>query len=461
MYRFRAQRGFTLVEALVAVLVGVIALLGLYALVDASNKLTKQETEVAEVQQSTRIGVSELSRVIRQSRVGGLYFGNSVLPIANNISGPNFYTDISSQKHYIRAGTDVIEVRGIFVGDRYVLDEGDVTCTPACPPNQVCPPCQSWAVRIPWRTALGYVNFPLGGSPSLATRTRSFYFAVVSGENQQVTVNSSTYLVPTYAVGYVSVNPSASPCTLSNCTLTSDSLTFEMSPQNTGARELNATTTLPSSLAKSIGGGAIDVVRFFVDEGGSPANNTTDTHPSLAEATLDPSTGGPGNGRWDVQPLIEEVEDFQIAYGVDGSDGSTPDGGVSPTVVDLSGTNRDEWVGNVATEVETRLPIVTADANHSGVDAFIDTSIPSGPSPRPAAPALHSIWISLVVKSSDPDFVYNGPGARGVKILDSAAVSFSTATGRPYRRRPLSLAVSLRNNGLYDRTPTPAPTPTP
>ncbi len=461
MDRFRAQRGFTLVEALVAVLVGVIALLGLYALVDASNKLTKQETEVADVQQSARLGISELSRVIRQSRVGGLYFGSAVLPIANNISGGSFYTDISSQKHYIRRGTDVIEVRGVFLGDRYILDTGSVTCTPACPPNQVCPPCQSWAVRIPWRTALGYVNFPFGGSPSLATRTRSFYFAVVSGENEQITVNGSTYLVPTYVAGFVSVDPSAVPCTLSNCALTSDSLTFEMNPQNAGARELNATTTLPSSLAKSIGGGAIDVVRFFVDEGGSDATgSTTDTHPSLVEATLDPSTGGPGSGRWDVQPLIEEVEDFQIAYGVDGSDGSTADGGVSPTVVDLTGADGDEWVGNVATEVETRLPIVTADANHSGVDAFIDTSVPSGPSPRAAAPALHSIWISLVVKSTSPDFVYDGPGARGIKILDSAAVSFSAATGRPYRRRPLSLAVSLRNNGLYDR-PTPGPTPTP
>src|SRR6266545_2323753 len=85
--RFRAQRGFTLIEALVATLVGVIALLGLYQLVDASNKLTKQQTEVADVQQSARIGVSELSRIIRQSRVGGLYFGNAALPIANNFIG--------------------------------------------------------------------------------------------------------------------------------------------------------------------------------------------------------------------------------------------------------------------------------------------------------------------------------------------------------------------------------------
>src|SRR6266508_5672278 len=101
MDRFRAQQGLTLIEALLAILVGVIALLGLYQLVDASNKLTKQQTEVADVQQSARIGVSELSRIIRQSRVGGLYFGNAVLPgnaplpTGNNSPGGESLLDLS------------------------------------------------------------------------------------------------------------------------------------------------------------------------------------------------------------------------------------------------------------------------------------------------------------------------------------------------------------------------------
>jgi hypothetical protein len=55
------------------------------------------------------------------------------------------------------------------------------------------------------------------------------------------------------------------------------------------------------------------------------------------------------------------------------------------------------------------------------------------------------VWLSLVVKSSDPDIKYDGPGARGFQILDSTAASFSSATGRPYRRRLQTLAVSLRN----------------
>ena len=470
--RFRAQRGFTLIEALVAILVGVIALLGLYQLVDASNKLTKQQTEVADVQQSSRIGVSELSRVIRQSRVGGLYFGNTVLPIANNwIPDGTFYTDSKDgSHHFARNGTDVIEVRGVISGDRYILDEGNVTCGS---PN--CAIVNPISVTIPSQAALGFVNFPLGQAPSLASRSGSFYFVVQNGENQGVRVAGSTYLAPVYVTGVVTAT--GGPCLTGPtwCTLTRaphattptcpnpsvDCFTFTMNPNNAGARELNATNPIPStSLAKSIAGGAIDVVRFFVDEGASNATGlSVDTHPSLAEAVLDPSTGGPTTGRWNIQPLVEEVEDFQIAYGVDGIDGSLHDGGISPVAVDESGTNKDEWVGNVASEVETSLPISVADAFHSGVDAFMDTSIAAGPSnPLPAVPALRSVWISLVVKSTDPELVYDGPGARGLKILDSAAVSFSAATGRPYRRRPLSLAVSLRNNALFNL---PAPTPTP
>src|SRR5215831_303252 len=140
--RFRAQRGMTLIEALLALIVGAIALLGLYELVDRSNILTKQQTEVADVQQSVRVGVGELARIIRQSRVGGLSFANAVFPIANNGAllqnadavgyGGLSMTDLSGAAHSIRPGTDVIEVRGVLFGDRYVLDESDAVCSGSC-----------------------------------------------------------------------------------------------------------------------------------------------------------------------------------------------------------------------------------------------------------------------------------------------------------------------------------------
>jgi hypothetical protein len=195
-----------------------------------------------------------------------------------------------------------------------------------------------------------------------------------------------------------------------------------------------------SSIDKPFSGGVVDDVRFFVDEGPADATSSSlDTHPTLAEATLDP-----GTGQWDIQPLIEEVEDFQVAYGVDGSDGTTHDHGISPAKVDTTGSNLDEWVGNVSNEISTTLPLSGTDPKY--VAGFVDTSVISaGSDPALVVAALRSVWLSLVVKSADPDFIHGGPGARGFQVLDSNIKNFSTATGRPYRRRIQSFAVSLRN----------------
>jgi Type IV Pilus-assembly protein W/Prokaryotic N-terminal methylation motif len=432
--RLRAQRGMGLIEALVVLLVGTIAMLALYGLVDTSNKLTKQETEVSDVQQSARIGIYELSRIIRQSSVGGLYFANAVLPIANNISGGTFYTDYKDgSRHFIRKGTDVIAVRGILLGERYALSPGDVTCSVGCDT-----PGTVMTIKIRSTTVRGFVNFPLGGWPTLKDKTRPFYFIVEDQANQNVTIGASTYVVPYYTVGLV--NPTSFD--------TTDPATFKftMNPSGAGAQKFNATTALAPALNGPVRCGAVEEIRFFVDEGPDDASNPprskADTHPMLAQATLDPLSGN-----YDIQTLVEDVEDFQIAYGVDGilcpTNPACYDGGVSPAVVTPT-ANSDEWVGNFVTgnEVTDKLPISSTDPKH--VDAFINTSVTTG---NIAVPSLHSVWISLVVKSTDPDLVYNGPGARGIQILDSTAVPFSdpTATGRPYRRRPVSLAVSLRN----------------
>src|SRR5512134_3823564 len=102
------ESGLTLIEMLITLAVLTVVMVGLYGLLDSSNKLAKQETNVAEAQQSVRIGVSEVTRVVRQGRVGGLFIANAILPVANNSPGGVSLTDISGGSHYIRRGTDVI-----------------------------------------------------------------------------------------------------------------------------------------------------------------------------------------------------------------------------------------------------------------------------------------------------------------------------------------------------------------
>ena len=99
MHSSRRIRGFSLIEALITLVVVAAVMIGLYTLLDRSNKLAKQETHVAGAQQSSRVGIYELSRVIRQARVGGLFIGNAVLPIANNIAGGTNFTDLSGVSH--------------------------------------------------------------------------------------------------------------------------------------------------------------------------------------------------------------------------------------------------------------------------------------------------------------------------------------------------------------------------
>jgi Tfp pilus assembly protein PilV len=433
--RKHGEQGLTLVEALVTLAVLMTVMTGLYGLLDSSNKVAKQETNVAEAQQSARIGTYELGRVIRQARVGALYYGNAILPVANNSPGGKSLTDLNGQAHYIRQGTDVIGVRGILLGDRYAFDPGDVSCAGSCATTSAI------TVTIRKKTRAGFVNFTSGGATpgpgiSLANRTRPFYFVVMDATNQLVTVGGSNYLAPLYYVGLVDTAGTW-------YTQTTDSFRFTMNPQNAGAKRFGAPTSgVTADLAKPFSGGAVDEIVFFVDEGKTDASSSVaDSHPALAEAMLDAQTGN-----FDIQPLVEEVEDFQVAYGVDGIGGLPRDKGVSPAVLDLTGVNKDEWVGNVSTEVETTLAVSSTDPKR--VDAFVDTSMATGGfGAATAAAALRSVWVSLVAKSTDPDFVYDGPGARGIKVLDSTARSFSapSSTGRPYRRRLQSFAVSLRN----------------
>jgi prepilin-type N-terminal cleavage/methylation domain-containing protein len=426
MHRSKGTRGFTLIEALITLAVVAVVMIGLYTLLDRSNKLAKQETNVSEAQQSSRIGIYELSRVIRQARVGGLYVGNAVLPFENNSPGGTNFTDLSGVSHYVRKGTDVIAVRGVLSGDKYYFAAGDVVCAGSCASTT------SMTVTIHATSTGGVSNFTAGSAPSVINKSRPFYFVVAAGQNELVSVGATKYLVPTYVVGLVDTAGTW-------YTQTATTFAFVMNPQDAGAKKLDAATAVASSLDKPFSGGVLDDIRFFVDEGPADVSSSAlDTHPTLVEATQDP-----GTGQWDIQPLVEEVEDFQVAYGVDGADGTTHDHGISPVQV-TTASNTDEWVGNVANEISTKLPLSGADPKY--VAAFIDTTVISGNSdPALVVAALRSVWLSLVVKSADPEFRHGGPGARGFQVLDSNIKNFTTATGRPYRRRIQSFAVSLRN----------------
>ncbi|MGI0150187.1 MAG: hypothetical protein ACREDF_11735, partial [Thermoplasmata archaeon] len=188
--------------------------------------------------------------------------------------------------------------------------------------------------------------------------------------------------------------------------------------------------------------GVLDDVLFFID-------NSDPLHPSLAR-------GLRRGSRFDVVALAEDVEDLQVAYGVDGlygSDSVRPDGTlgrlvpVSPEDPDPEVSTRpdgDEWVPNaegerlfVAGEFQSSQPPPLG-FPHTG--ALSDAH----------CPALRAVMISLVAKSRDPDPGYRGRGAYGLRTMNSpseARAYPSSPAGAGYRRRVQTLRVTLRNYG--------------
>ena len=430
------ERGFTLIETLVTLTVMLPVVLGLYSLLDSSGRLSKQEANVAQAQQASRGGIYEVARLLRQARVGQIYYGNAVLPIYDNAPAGKTITDLAGNGHIVRAGTDVVEARGVILGEKFSITTGDVSCAvPSCDgTSQITIILRSTSLN-------GLVNYPAAQKPSLAAKTRPFYLVIGDSSSQPVTVSGKTYMVPLYFVGRVNADASGSWYTYV-VTGTAATFTFSMNPSDAGAKVFNASSAGAPSLQNPFVCGALDDMLFFVDEGTAAVSG--DTHPALAMATYDPSTGN-----YDIQSLVDEVEDFQIAYGVDGADGSTADGGADPVAVNVTAANKDEWVGNVAGEVDASLGTPAAAVPRTTtVGAFLDTTVAtSDTAPAIARPLLRSLWISLAVKSRDPEMKFAGPGAMGVVLLDSTAKSMSdpSITGRPYRRRIQSLAVSLRN----------------
>ncbi|MGH9368206.1 MAG: PilW family protein, partial [Thermoanaerobaculia bacterium] len=200
----------------------------------------------------------------------------------------------------------------------------------------------------------------------------------------------------------------------------------------------------PSGIRTLRVAGILDDLVFFVD-------NTDPAHPGLSQ-------GIRRGAAFDVVRIADDVEDMQVAYGVD-LDGDNrinrfsppgppadPDPNVSPFQDD------DEWVPNVDAEAT-----VTPDQfQQDGLAPGASPPFPHG-GPQPAAhcPRLHGVMISLIAKSRDPDPTYRADGSRGFRIMNSPVtinapypdVAYYPTPGpeQHFRRRIQTLKINLRN----------------
>lgn len=448
-----AQAGFTLVEMIVVVFLLALAMLGILAVFDAGARINKSETDVADAQGAVRYSIFQMTRVIRAAGAGGLFVTQAVLNrpdtqlagIAvgggdyDNVTGGTV-TDINGQNWDIRPGTDMIEVRGVILSPLFGFDL-----------NSGCGGCTGNGALMTIDTLTAD---PISGQHVNNDPAQRAQFATLDAHTAGASAADPIFVIvaanddihpgcdpqPSYNVGIITA-----PTAMSGGIPSFGTIDFA----NAAAKEFNnENPTDPGIDAATIvnvrRAGVLDDILYFVSDGVAGA---TARNPQLMQAFR-------RGTKFDVEPLADDVEDMQIAYGVDvnGDDRVTRTAATTATDTDLNTStqdNGDEWIPNTPGETTpfTNLQF----QSHPAPGIFPH----GGAAPASHCPRLHSVMVALVAKSHDPDPTYRAPSAYGFRVMNvqgsgtpfvpTPAIYPTPPDGPKYRRRIQNLRINLRN----------------
>lgn len=469
-----AERGFTLVEMIVVVFLLAIAMLGLLSVFDASARINKNEQQLADAQGNVRYGIYKMTSAIRDAGSGGLYVTQAVLNapdpqfINNGLKGTfaTGYDNVTDAKVTdntatprdipVRPGTDMIEIRGVINTPLLSLDgNGDgiiagavkvkvQTFTPFVRPHM-----NDDATNRP---QFSLIDSYTQSASADGTANAGPMFVIVSGNDNLHNCSDAPsalvpYPPPRYPQPNYNVGAIVAPTTLGGGLLSLGSVDFTY----VNAVELNnekpqtlSTPATPINVPRHAG--ILDDLIYFID-------NTDPLHPALAQGTR-------RGDSFSVATLAEDVEDMQIAYGVDvtRAGGGAPDNIVgritapSPADPDTNVSTQageDEWLPNVTGDT---VPGVVASV-YSPTD-FVANGTSADPTTH--CPQLHAVMIALLAKSKDPDLTYKAPSAPGFRIMNTPVSTInppypatadypSGVEQSKYRRRIQTLKINLRN----------------
>ena len=459
----RLDGGFTLIEMIVVVFLLAIAMLGILAVFDASARINKSEQDVADAQGNVRYGIYQMTRAIRMAGAGPSFVAQSVLNAPDtdlagitvgsgrgydNVTGATV-TDLSGTAVPVRDGTDMIEVRGVINSPLLSLDAGS-GCTTCIGTEAVTAKPITFGWKYPhvnddvtnrpqFSQVDAYTQGVSAGNPMLVlvTGKDDIHTACSTIDPTGHPTVSPRYPQPTYNVGLLtSPTNLVGAQTFGNVNFSSGvALEFITElPSLTGAGPNNMATI------GMRGAGILDDLVFFID-------NSDPIHPALAQGTRRGS-------QFDVVRLADDVEDMQIAYGVD-TDGS---GAINRLVPTAAGTDTDL---NVSTQVDGDewRPNVAGEAVYTAGDFQMQQPPPAiFTHPACHGPRLHGVMVSLVAKSKDPDPTYRAANSRGVVIMNTPVTvlapypdvaQYPTISTEPqFRRRVQTLKINLRNNSF-------------
>jgi type II secretory pathway pseudopilin PulG len=320
-----SQRGFTILELLISLIIAVEILIGAAIAFDVHNRMARIQTQVTDMQQSLRIAQYDISRLVRMAGRGGLPagidpaavfdpdapipdLGGLAIEVRNNVGGTvnadpdrNIARGVAGSPDAV-TGTDILIVRGCFSAPLYQID----TTTFDWDPDDN---------GIADTTTITLPNPSLHGIPqSLASLKEEAGAGALAGWLLMMSPEDrSVYGLGRITASAFSPVAAADP---DSVTITLDiSGGTPLNPLNTltGVREFPERMTVALACL-------LEEYRYYVREVyETPGDATTLMQPRLARARFEPGTETAyrGNNANLALDLAEGIFDLQVAYAFD------------------------------------------------------------------------------------------------------------------------------------------------
>lgn len=392
------EAGFTLVEMLVATLLSSVLILGILAVFEANSRVSRVQSDLADMQQAQRVGQHEMVRYARMAGRGGLPRGTLPLGISlqvrNNVGTTEYISPGDNTTPAVLDATDVLTLRGVLSGSVYQISyasPGTFTydSTSGTGTIRVVDPTVT-SIPQDLEDVITAINDGRPEAMILVSPLSDAVYSVVELDPGNSSVNSAT------------------------------DVTIAFTTQGTLAAQYNALS--PSGVFSNELGqsgaaymGILEEYRYYIEE----LRIGADLETQLSRARVYPNTENlyPEDNTWSTV-IATDVHDLQLAIGIDeDGDGLARDGLTDTTVT----ANADEWLFN--------------DAADNVNDAKWNT-----------APLAYLRITTLAVAPRD-DRQYEAPALQSIEDRSYSGSYLNTSDWRKRRRRSVDTWVDLRNLG--------------
>lgn len=341
------QAGFTLIELLVAILISVALIVGMLNLFDLSNRISLEQTEIAEMQQSHRVAQYDVVRIARETARGMVPAdfptnprGAILLPtglaveVRNNVDPSSNLIDGDADSPLLVDDSDVLTLRGIFSNPIYLVDYANTNAVSinGDPPSTgtiVIDGIYQGTIQQDLQKLIA-----LGDGSGGVDQPEALFVVGPRSDASYSIVELTGVQADTPGANQVTIN-----FTITGGTRTADYQTLAPWPQ-TGMRNIAYV-------------GVLEEYQYFVEEQFRTGGTTDELMPRLARARFYPgtTTAHPSNPTMNTA-IADNVFDLQLALGIDSNlDGeiieSDPPDGVDEWLFNSSAddpTNQTQWI---------------------------------------------------------------------------------------------------------------------